>query len=77
MTSSFPNRNIVIASVQTGGEITPSHMVSVEVPEYRENGGDLLVGDTHYNPLLEIIYFYDGSDWIPMGGPGVFGPTRS
>ena len=74
MTASFPNRNIVVASVQTGCDITPAHQVGVDIPAQRENGGDLQVGDTFYNPTLEIIYFFDGNAWVPMGGPGLLGP---
>ena len=41
MTASFPNRNIVVASVQTGCDITPSHQAGTDVPAQRDNGGDL------------------------------------
>ena len=74
MTASFPNRNIVIASVQTGGEITPSHQTGVDLPHQRDNGGDLQVGDTFYQTDTEIIYFYDGNAWPPIGGPGLLNP---
>jgi len=74
MTASFPNRNIVIASVQTGCDITPAHQVGSDVPGQRENGGDLQVGDTFYHTDQEIVYFYNGNDWVPMGGPGLVNP---
>ena len=74
MTASFPNRNIVVASVQTGCDITPAHQVGDEIPDTRENGGDLQVGDTFYNTEEEIIYFYDEDSWVPMGGPGFISP---
>ena len=74
MTASFPNRNVVIASVQTGCDVTPAHQVGSEIPETRENGGELLNGDSFYNEDEEIIYFYYEEMWIPMGGPGLLNP---
>lgn len=74
MTASFPNRNVVIASVQTGCDITPAHQVGSEIPVTRENGGDLLNGDSFYNEDEEIIYFYYDEEWVPMGGPGLLNP---
>ena len=74
MTASFPNRNVVIASVQTGCDITPAHQVGSEIPDTRENGGDLQNGDSFYNPDEEIIYFYYDEMWVPMGGPGFINP---
>jgi len=74
MTASFPNRNIVIASVQTGNDITPSHQTGIDLPVYRDNGGDLQVGDTFYQTDTEIMHFYDGSAWVPTGGPGLLNP---
>ena len=74
MTASFPNRNIVVASVQTGCDITPSHQAGTDVPAQRDNGGDLQTGDTFYNTSQEIVYFFDGNSWVPMGGPGLLVP---
>ena len=74
MTASFPNRNVVIASVQTGCAITPAHQSGVFPPDVRENGGELLEGDSFYNTDEEIIYFYYNEVWVPMGGPGLLGP---
>ena len=74
MTASFPNRNVVIASVQTGCDVTPAHQVGTELPDLRENGGDLLNGDSFYDIEKEIIYFYFDEMWVPMGGPGMMNP---
>ena len=74
MTASFPNRNVVIASVQTGCDITPAHQTGTELPDLRENGGDLLDGDSFFDIDNEIIYFYYDEMWVPMGGPGMLNP---
>ena len=55
MTASFPNRNVVIASVQTGCDVTPAFQSGTELPEFRENGGDLMNGDTYYDTVDEIL----------------------
>ena len=74
MTASFPNRNVVIASVQTGCAITPDHQSGDLPPDTRENGGELQQGDSFFNTDEQIIYFYHNETWVPMGGPGLFGP---
>jgi len=72
MTASFPNRNLVVASVQSSTEITPNYQTSTEIPLTRENGGDLQPGDTWYNKATELFYLYTGDEWIIVGGPGMF-----
>lgn len=74
MTASFPNRNVVIASVQTGCDITPVHIVGNEVPGERENGGDLITGDTFYDTETNVYFVFDGLSWVTIGGPGIIGP---
>ena len=72
MTSSFLDRNIVIASVQTDGqEIIPNYQSGSEFPTTRGNGGDLMPGDVYYDSGEDVYYNYDGVMWVPIGGPGI------
>lgn len=75
MTSSFLDRNIVIASVQTDGDhYSPTYEVGQVPPSYRPNGGDLRAGDVWYDTKTDIYYSYTGVTWVPVGGPGVVDP---
>ena len=72
MTSSFLDRNIVIASVQTDGDhYSSSYRNSTDQPEHRPNGGDLRPGDIWYDTDNKVYYSYDGTEWVSIGGPGV------
>ena len=72
MTSSYLNRNIVIASVGNDGQqIILSHQTGNQLPTTRENGGDLINGDTFFDTEEEVFYTYDNAFWVPVGGPGI------
>ena len=72
MTSSFLNRNIVIASVQNDGQqIILDHQTGNQLPINRPNGGDLTNGDSFYDTEEEVYYIHDGGFWVPVGGPGI------
>ena len=78
MTSSFLDRNIVIARVQTDRqEIIPNYQTGSELPTTRPNGGDLMPGDVFYDKEEDVYYNYDGAFWIPIGGPGIINEILS
>ena len=66
----------VIASVQGSNSSSVPPIISEQVPEYTENGGDLSPGDMWWDPVNEYLYMwmdhdtYNGADWVPIGGKG-------
>ena len=75
MTSSFLDRNIVIASVQTDGEhYSSSYQNGIQVPTSRPNGGDLRAGDIWVDTNTNVYYSYNGLEWMAVGGPGILDP---
>ena len=75
MTSSFLDRNIVIASVQTDGEhYSSNYQHSTQVPTSRPNGGDLRPGDIWVDTNTDVYYSYNGVEWQTIGGPGILNP---
>lgn len=67
----------VVASVQGSGNATSvPPIVSDQVPEYNNVGGDLMPGDLWYDPEEQILYIWislgenQQPDWVPIGGDG-------
>lgn len=65
-------RNLVIASVQSQGDYQPMFGVGDGLPDSRPNGGDLVVGDVHYDSESMVLYIWTGEEWAMSGGPGLF-----
>ena len=65
----------VIASVQGSGNATSvPPIVSDQIPEYNNVGGDLMPGDLWWDPVNEYLYLLieqnGENEWVPVGGKG-------
>lgn len=65
-------RNLVIASVQSGSSVSPLFQESDIPPYSRPNGGDLVKGDFWYSTENNFLYMWDGYSWVVMGGEGIY-----
>ena len=65
-------RNLVIASVQSGGSTSPVFQESDIPPYTRPNGGDLVKGDFWYSSENNFLYMWDGVSWGVIGGEGIY-----
>ena len=65
-------RNLVIASVQSGSSTSPVFQESDIPPYTRPNGGDLVKGDFWYSSENNFLYMWDGVSWGVIGGEGIY-----
>ena len=72
----YYNPTKVIASIGGASTILNPPSIQPTPPEFKPNGGDLVLGDFWYDPEEQILYVWispgenQQPEWVPVGGDG-------